>query len=228
MNADLPARQPHTIQPATRRPQALARWLLPVSSLVVLAGYLGAWVPHQAAGLVVTGLDLAEYVKFLHPVRSGEVTVWREGFYLPLVVVSMVLSLIAYRQEFGYSWPIRLGLLLLASIGALNLLPPAWSPALLMAAEFRLQSAAMVLCLAMAAMSPCLALIPRRPMIGISFGLGLAALFLPVANFIKILPLLEVLYNHTILAGWGVWAMAIGLAGMLASVASLWNWEKLT
>ncbi|MCB0079731.1 MAG: hypothetical protein KDE47_02315 [Caldilineaceae bacterium] len=56
-------------------------WLLPLTLLLILTGYVGPWVPHRVSGLVVTGLDLAEYVKFLPIIRSGQVSLWREGFY---------------------------------------------------------------------------------------------------------------------------------------------------
>ncbi|NJN84002.1 MAG: hypothetical protein HC802_18155 [Caldilineaceae bacterium] len=54
--------------------------LLPIAVLVALAGYFGPWVDHPVAGLVVTGLDLGEYVKFLPVILSAEIVLWREGF----------------------------------------------------------------------------------------------------------------------------------------------------
>jgi hypothetical protein len=130
--------------------------------LLAFAGYVGAWVDHKAAGLVITGLDLGEYVKFLTPVRRGEVTLWREGFYLPLVAVSLGASLLAFRAELRYAWPVRALLLALAGVAALNLLPPAWTPARMMTDEFRQQALALIGCLAALAFSPLLALLPRK------------------------------------------------------------------
>ena len=80
----------------------------------------------RALGL---GLDLGEYVKFLPSVRSGQVQLWREGFYLPLVAVSLAFSLFAYRRELRYPRWLRLLFLAVAIVAALNLLPPAWTPA---------------------------------------------------------------------------------------------------
>ena len=57
----------------------VARLLIPVGGVVTLVGYFGAWIQHPVAGLTVTGLDLAEYVKFLVPVRTGEITLWRDA-----------------------------------------------------------------------------------------------------------------------------------------------------
>jgi hypothetical protein len=188
-----------------------------MAALLTLLGYVGPWVPHAAAGLVVTGLDLAEYVKFLHPIRSGEIGIWREGFYLPLVAVSLTLSLIAYRADLRYPWPVRIGMLILAGIAALNLLPPAWSPPLLMTAEFRLQTAALLLCLGMTAISPFLALLPRIISGAAILVLAVLALILPIANFLRILPAIEAIYGHAITPGWGLWVLGMGLVGMVGS-----------
>lgn len=205
------------------RPTALAepnsvplwpRLLLPLAALVTFAGYVGPWVPHQAAGLVVTGLDLAEYVKFLHPIRSGELSVWREGFYLPLVAVSLALSLNAYRRDLRYPWPIKLLLLGIATVAALNLLPPAWSPAVLSSPEFRLQTLLLVSCLGTVSISPILALLPR-PILGlVPAGVALAALVVPVVQFWRILPAIETIYAHVITPGWGLWMMILGLLAL--------------
>lgn len=137
----------------------LWRWLLPVAGLLILAGYFGPWVPHAVAGLVVLGLDLGEYVKFLPTVRSGEVTLWRESFYLPLIAVSLAFSSAAFRPLWRYSWLVRIMLLGVATVAALNLLPPAWSPAVLRTPEFRQQVLALVVCLGAVAFSPFLALV---------------------------------------------------------------------
>ncbi|MCB0115616.1 MAG: hypothetical protein KDD84_16065 [Caldilineaceae bacterium] len=216
MHAEMSLPRP-TTTPATPTSPTWTRLLLPVAALVTLAGYVGPWIPHAAAGLVVTGLDFAEYVKFLHPIRSGELSVWREGFYLPLVAVSLALSLNAYRRDLAYAWPIRLFLLGIAVVSALNLLPPAWSPAVLRNQEFRLQVFALVCCLGAVAIGPLLALLPRSILGLTSAVLSLAALIVPVLQFWRILPAIETIYAHAVTPGWGVWIMILGLLGLLAA-----------
>lgn len=249
----------------TRPVLSLARWLLPVSALLTLTGYFRPWIAHQAAGLAVLGLDLGELVKFLYPVQQGDIRLWREGFYLPLVAVSVSLSLNAFRRDamrlfFGgpaaqpqddarshpaYGWPVRIGLLSLAVAAALNLLPPAWTPRLLAEPEFRLQSAALLLCLALAAVSPFAALLASPQsiveMVGgatadrkrrgclwqvawltallralFAAALAGAAIYFPLAQFQWILPTLADLYGRTPDIGWGPAVMTVGLAGLLA------------
>ena len=188
--------------------------LLPLSALLSLTGYFGPWVPHRAAGLVITGLDLGELVKFLYPVQQGDIHIWREGFYLPLVAVSVALSLVAWRREMGYGLGIRLGFLLLAVVAALNLLPPAWTPGLLFTPEFRLQTGVMFGCLALALTAPLIALLPARLVATSILGLLIAALYFPLAQFQWILPALTDLYNHPLVPGWGPWVMGVGLGGI--------------
>jgi hypothetical protein len=187
------------------------RWLLPLSALITLAGYFGPWVPHSVAGLVVTGLDLGEYVKFLPVVRGGQVSVWREGFYLPLVAVSLALSLAAFRPQWRYGWWMRMVLLTVAGIAALNLLPPAWDQSTFTNPEFRLQIAALLFCLGAVAISPMLALLPHwisNPVVVLISG---AALWLPLRDFLRVLPAIHNLYNQPLSPGWGLYLLVIGL-----------------
>lgn len=195
---------------------ALRRWLLPLAAILILAGYFGPWVPHRVAGLVVTGLDLGEYVKFLPTVRGGQVMLWREGFYLPLVAVSLALSLAAFRPQWRYGWPMRSLLLIIAGIAALNLLPPAWGPATFTNPEFRQQLLALALCLGAAAMSPFLALLPRWVGSSVVLLLSLAALWFPLRDFLRVLPTIRELYNEPLPLGWGVYVMVVGLLLLIA------------
>jgi hypothetical protein len=196
------------------------RWLLPLASVAALAGYFGPWVDHAAAGLVVTGLDLGEAVKFLPPVRSGEVWVWREGFYAPLAALSATCSFAAFRPRLAYRLWLRALLLAVALVAALNLLPPAWTPARLVEPEFRLQTAALVMLLSALAVSPFLALLPWRPVAALLTVLVAAGLALPVQGFLAVLPIVAELYRRSLWPGWGFWLM---LAGLLALGLSLWT-----
>lgn len=195
----------------------LLRWLLPLSALLTLAGYFGPWVPHRVAGLVVTGLDLGEYVKFLPVVRNGQVMLWRVGFYLPLVAVSLSLSLSAFHPHLRYGWPMRSLLLAVAGIAALNLLPPAWDQTTLRNPEFRQQIQALALCLGAAACSPLLALLPRWLNSSSVLLLSLLALWFPLRDFLRVLPAIQELYQQPLQPGWGIYGMVLGLL-LLAGV----------
>ncbi|MBX3012125.1 MAG: hypothetical protein KF832_11495 [Caldilineaceae bacterium] len=195
------------------------RWLLPLSALCILVGYWGPWVPHRVAGLVVTGLDLGEYVKFLPVIRNGQVLIWREGFYGPLVAVSLTLSLTAFRPTYRYGWPLRLFCLLWAGIAALNLLPPAWSQHTFVNPEFRQQILALGLCLGAVAVSPFLALLPRWFYTMLVIALSAAAAWFPPRAFLQVLPAIRELYQQPLQPGWGFYLM---LAGLLFLVVAQW------
>ncbi|RIK53402.1 MAG: hypothetical protein DCC57_08350 [Chloroflexi bacterium] len=198
----------------------MQRWLLPLACLVTLAGVFGPWVAHPAAGLVITGLDLGEYVKFLPTVQRGEIWLWRPGFYAPLVCVSATCSLAAYRRDLGYAPWLRGLLLLLALVSALNLLPPAWTPQRLLAAEFRWQTSALVLLLAALGLSPLLALLPRSQAAAAASLAALAALVFPIQGFLAILPAVGALMARPISPAWGMWCT---VAGLLALLIAWWQ-----
>jgi hypothetical protein len=197
------------------------RWLPPVlAGLVGLAGYFGPWVPHRAAGLVITGLDLAEYVKFLPQVASGQIPICRELFYMPLVAASLGAALLASRR--GLRGAAR-GLLALAAVPpALAMLPPAWTPSVLRLPEFRLQVIAILVCLAMVPGILVTRYLPDRLVLGILAGLALIAAIWPAWGFLKVLPAIATLYRHPLQPGWGFWASLIGfLAVALVAMAEL-------
>lgn len=208
------------------------KWLLPLGAIVTLIGYFGPWVNHKVAGLVIMGLDLGEYVKFLLPVRGGEISLWREGFYLPLVTVSLACSLYAFagsarggsgdrERVYHYHWIARAIFLAVAIVAALNMLPPAWTPGKLRLPEFQLQTAWILLCLALMAVSPFLGLIPRVIRGGVVTVLALASIWFPVSGFLAVLPTISELYNDALRAGWGMYLLVVGLLVLIVGA-----WQK--
>lgn len=196
----------------TDRPSSGRRWImLTAVGVLGMAGYLGPWIPHRSAGLVITGLDLGEYVKFLPQVLAGQIPVQREAFYAPLAAASLIASLLSSRRKMGrLRW-----LLLLAAISlALAQLPPAWSPNTLQMPEFRMQMAAIALCLVVI---PLVALIQHLPdqliMAGIAL-LALVAALWPAWSFLQVRPAIAAVYNEALPLGWGFWACTIGYAGL--------------
>ena len=196
--------------PRVRRPHSL---LLVLAGLVGVAGYFGPWVPHRAAGLVILGLDLAEYVKFLPEVISGQITLTRELFYVPLFAASLSAGLLAGRRSLP-----TLGRALLALTAiplALTMLPPAWSPTSLRTPEYRLQVLAIGACLL--TLLPGILLtrhLPRRLVLFVIALLGLAAALAPANSFLLVRPAIAVVYNHPLALGWGFWANLLGFLAL--------------
>ncbi len=205
---------------------ALLRWLrtphfttllILLGWLLIAVGYWGPWAPADAAGLRVLGLDLAEYVKFVAEVRNGQIALTREVFYLPLLALSLSLSLLAHRPELRLPGLARWGLNLLAGAAALAMLPPAWTPNLLTAPEFIKQTVAIVACLAIAVLSyPVLRRLPARLAAGSIVLLALLAVFPPLLAFQRLSPALDAIYARALPPGRGLWQMPLGFALLCA------------
>ncbi len=195
-----------------RRPASL--YWMPVLLLWLLAwaGYFGPWVPHRAAGLVITGVDLAEYVKFLPPVMAGQVPIQRETFYLPLISASLIATLIASRR----SLPLWLRLLAGAAAIplALAMLPPAWTPGTLRLPEFRLQILALLACLAAIPLTVLLRYLPNRAVLLVIALLTLAAVLWPAWSLNQVLPAIRDIYRAPLAPGWGFWLAVIAQLGL--------------
>jgi len=200
----------------TRVPQ-YPRWYPVIGALVAaLAGYFGPWIWHRATGLVVTGVDLAEYVKFLPPMRAGQIDMLRESFYAPLAMGSLIAGLVASRRV------LPLWLRWLAGISviplALAMLPPAWSPGVLAMPEFRLQVIALVACIAALSLLLVTRLFPDAITLPVVALLALIAAIWPAANFLAVLAPIEALYLTAIRPGWGFWVSTVGF--LLVAVLS--------
>lgn len=194
--------------------------VLAVATLLGLAGYLMAWVPHPAPALRIAGLDLGEYVKFLPEVRAGEVRVQRELFYLPLLAGALALPLAAWSMGGAWRWPARALAFPLAAVAALLMLPPVWTPQTLFRGEFQKQGVAIALSLLATALSPLL-LLPavRRAAAALVAFLDMLAAVWPPIQFFAVKPALEKVYASALPTGAGVWLCLGGF--LLAGLSSL-------
>ncbi|MCC7355588.1 MAG: hypothetical protein IT330_17755 [Anaerolineae bacterium] len=188
----------------------VARWLGWCGLALAGIGYWGPWIRHGAVALMLLGLDLGEFVKFLPQVRSGAIALQREGFYLPVIALSVTLTITAFRRDRRPGWKTR-GVLSAIAIGvSLAMLPPAWSPASLQTAEFRLQTALIAACVIAALAGPILGLLPRHLLGGIMILLAALAAIVPLWQFVRILPAVQVAYGRPLTIGWGPAIMVIG------------------
>ncbi len=201
MNVDIAPR------PAPPRPR-LKWWPVLAAFALALAGYFGAWVWHRAAGLVVTGVDLAEYVKFLPAYRAGQLRLLRESFYMPLAGGSLIAGLVASRRVL----PLWLRWIsgLLAIPLALAMLPPAWSPGLLTLPEFRLQTVVLAGCIVALLLILVTRYLPDAIVLFLIALMALAAAIWPLYSFLPIVPSVEALYRQPVRPGWGFWLSTIG------------------
>ena len=184
----------------------LAGWAL------AALGYWGAWIWAAPVGLRVPGIDLAEYVKFMAVVRSGQVRLTREIFLLPLIAISLSMSLLAHRGEMGFPKALRWIVNFLAIPVALSMLPPAWTPSLITTPEFVKQTVAIAVCVVAALLS--YALRRRLPLVvsaAVVASLALLSILFPLANFFKLRAPFEAIYGHSVALGTGPIFLSLGL-----------------
>jgi len=191
------------------RPNIIVITILALLSLAL--GYWGRWIAHPAAGLNILGVDLPEYVKFVPEARYGVIPINRLVFFGPPVALSLGLILFASMRVRLSFWLRGLAGLLAIPV-ALSMLPPAWTPGLLMTPEFRTQTLVIMALSAAVLLIPLWkALLPDWLRGGFFILLGL--LPLPALSaFYKIAPALEKLYDHPLKPGPGVYWLMIGMA----------------
>ncbi|MCD6291638.1 MAG: hypothetical protein J7M34_14155 [Anaerolineae bacterium] len=194
---------------------------LVIALVMIAAGYWGPWVAHKTAALVITGLDLAEYVKFLPEYRSHQLHIVREGFYLPALGLSLALSLLAWQREVRWPTAVRLIAWLASVSAALVMLPPAWSPVTLRLPEFRLQVIAISICLIVTAAAPLWRRAGFAWSAAILIALSIAATIVTIAQFRAIRPALDHVYGRPIDIGWGPTVMVAGWVLLDISLVSL-------
>jgi hypothetical protein len=150
-------------------------------------------------------------VKFLPDVRDGSLKIHRLFFLLPLFVASLSLPLVVTSRRLAYPRWVRLILLAVIPL-SLTLLPPVWSPGVLLSDEFRLQTAACLGCLVLVAMSRWLKGIPIRPLVAFLVLTWLAAPALALWQFFVAREAIARAYAGPIVPGWGAWIVFIGFA----------------
>jgi hypothetical protein len=189
----------------------------PLGCLLVLAGYWAPWAAHRDAGLAIAAVDLVEFPKFMPQYRNGELSVWREAFYVPLFVVAV--ALVAWsaldRSAAWWRWVLR------ACALFVPLTPSVFN--VLESHEFQTQLNMTVALGALIVLTPLWRRLPPRVppvVLLIALALGIA---IPVAQFLFLLPALTQIYAEPIGIGWGLWANVVGFA-LLA--LSLLSWKE--
>jgi hypothetical protein len=211
------------IDPAarTRRRLTIVRLLLPLSWLLAAVGTYGPWIAHKTAALTLSGVDMAEFVKFLPGVLDGSLVVNRLLFYLPPLAIVVSVALLAGSHRLRFAWPLRLAMVLLAVPVSLQLLPPAWSPASLGTAEFRLQTLGLAACWLLLATFWLWGRLPAWLAGSLSAALALAAAAASTWQFLVVKPAIDVLYGQPPATGWGFFLCQVGLVAIVVAGATL-------
>ena len=184
--------------------------------VLAIVGYFGPWVDHKTAALVLTGQDMGEFVKFLPEVRAGTAPMIREFFYLPPFVVALCLILLMASKRSAYPLVVR-AVMLLAVLGlAWAMLPPVWTPQLLVTAEFRKQTVAIAFCLLLLIIHPLLRYLPPRLTAMTIMVLALLGAGPFLWQFFAIREAVNRAYGWPVQVGWGLWVTVLGFLIVMA------------
>ena len=204
-------------------------WFL-IGVALALIGYWGPWVNHKTAALVLSGLDMAEFVKFLPGVRAGAESMIRELFYLPPLAAALCLALIGSSRLWRYPLWARAIMVIVAIVLAIIVLPP--YPFVLQALssdEFGRQFSMAAGCLAVIAASllyrrrstEAHERLPRAVVAGLLIVVSLAGAIPALWQFLSIRSALDGVYGQPIHIGWGLWLTVVGF--LVVAGAGVWR-----
>lgn len=199
----------------------VAGWLLGVGLFLTgLGGAFLPWVWRAPVALQLTAPGLAEFIKFLPEVRYGQVHPQRLFFLLPLFFAMLALPLSLENRALALPrwlrWTLRLAVIPLA----LAALSPVWTPAILVAPEFRLQTGLALAAVPLALAAPLFKNLPLKIVaIGLVGG-GLAAVILPEWHFSLVQAGVSEAYHQPVSLGWGWWLTVAGLVATI--IGAIW------
>jgi len=232
--------KPHQDESNPRSLFSLRKQIVLILGLALaIVGYFGPWVDHKTAALVLTGQDMGEFVKFLPEVRAGTVPMIREFFYLPPFAAALCLILLMASKRLAYPLVVR-AVMLLAVLGlAWAMLPPVWTPQLLLTAEFRKQTVAIAFCLLLLIVHPVLRYLPprrcpepvacpehsrREGLMAVSMMvLALLGAVPPLWQFFSIREAMNRAYGWPVQVGWGLWVTVLGFLIVVAGAVTLFS-----
>jgi hypothetical protein len=216
-----------SIPAAEGRPRVagVGRALLPFAWLLASVGYFGPWIAHKTSALTLSGVDMAEFVKFLPGVLDGSLSTTRQLFYLPPLAIVVGVALLVGCDRLRYPLPVRILALLLAIPVSLQLLPPAWSPGSLTTAEFRLQTVALLGCWLLLMLFWVWGRLPLRATGSVAAAVAFAAAALSAWQFLTVKPAIDGVYGVAPRVGWGFYLCVLGL-GLMALTAVRLAWRR--
>lgn len=192
-----------------------------LSFVAIFVGFFMVWLPHEAAGLGFTGLEMGEQAKFLPPVREGQILPGRSLFYVPPVTLALMLVLLAARwpNRRWQTWAARalaigLSLLVFPALEALGTEAAEWLWRVLMIA---------LVILAAAVSSITGQILSSRVLWLLILLVALAGAILPTWVFLAVRPHFASLLRADMGIGPGVWLNSVGhlTAAVVAAIGLL-------
>lgn len=197
------------------------RYLLLAALLLAVVGYFGPWSWHPAVAFRYAADDLAEFVRFMPAVQSGQVPITRELFFLPIWLAAFGLALWIGSHVRSRRVRFLAGLLIVyASIWPMPrypfILDAYRSPEF--AASFWISVIVAAACVAALNFG---ARLSDPPRLMTWIGIGLAGASLAPLHFVRLKPALDQLHGWPLEIGWGIFATVLGFL----AVAALGAWQ---
>lgn len=208
-------------QPPLNLGASMPQTFLFLSFVAIFVGYFMVWLPHEAAGLTFTGLEMGEQAKFLPPVREGQILPGRSLFYVPPVTLALMLVLLAARwpNRRWQTWAVRA-----LAIGLTLLVFPAVEALGTEAAEWFWRVLMIVLVILTVAVSSITGqIVSNRVLWLLILLVALAGAILPTWVFLAIRPHYASLLRADLGIGPGVWLNSVGhlTAAVVAAIGLL-------
>jgi hypothetical protein len=188
-------------------------YLVPLGFALCLISYWAPWVAHKDAGLAIAEVDLVEFPKFMPQFRAGDLAVWREAFYVPLLVLIIALVILAVTVRPAWlRWLLRLVALVL---------PP--TPSIfnvLESHELKSQLNMVAIALVLILLTPILRRLSGRALRALLLVAFILGALIPSVQFFWLAPALAEIYREPIAVGWGLWANVVGFALLALSQLS--------
>jgi len=195
-------------------------WLLALGLFFTGAGAgFAPWVWHESVALQLTAPGLAEFVKFLPEVRTGQMKVERLFFLTPLFLVMLLLPLLIVNKGLTLPQVLRWGLRLVVIPLALVALSPVWTPAILISSEFRWQTVLTLLSLGLVVVASFFKRLPLKVLIITLIGGNLISVVLAGRQFSLVQSAITEVYHEPVGLGWGWWLMVTGM--LIANLGGL-------
>ena len=199
----------------------MSSWLLTSGLFITgLGGAFLPWIWRESVALQLTGPGLAEFVKFVPEVRTGQIQVERLHFLLPLFSAMLMLPLLAANKRLDLPVWLRQSLKLAVIPLALASLSPVWSPAILMNMEFRLQTIAALIAIVLALIAPIFGNLPLKALVAVSTVANIMAIGLAGRQFNLVQSAITAVYHEPIALGWGWWVTVAGT--ILTIIGGFW------
>lgn len=191
---------------------ASRRTLIRLGFVAILLGYFMVWLPHDLAGLSFIGLEIGEWVKFLPQLRSGQISIDRNLFYLPPITLGLILALwtAGWPNRRWQTWATRA----LAVLVAMLALPAAEAVLYEGSDQWLVRLVLVLIVTFVAILIPLLQRLPNGKGPTVAWGamliIALTGLTLPTWAYLAVRPAVAELFAENVAFGPGLWLNGIG------------------